>query len=115
MSEFIGLTEATLMTRDFKTNREIILGTIYQNQDLLPFNETFDKDQVISMLNNSGCVGMRIYYGMDTGKKVHALLVGVDSENKDILPENDEAGNFILERSNRVPPGPNPPSSPLNS
>lgn len=115
MSEFIGLPEATIMTGAFKTNREVILGTTYQNLDLLPFNETFDKDQVISMLNNSGCVSMRIYYGMDDGKKVHALLVGVDSENKDILPENDDPGNFILERSNRVPPSPTPPSSPLNS
>jgi hypothetical protein len=115
MSEFIALTEAVGMTRDFKTNRETILGTGYQNQDLLPFNETFEKDKIIDMLNNSGCVGMRLYYGMDSGKKIHALLVGIDSEGKDILPENDDPGNYILERSNRVPPGPTPPSSPLNS
>ena len=113
MSEFITLNDAVVMTRDFKNNAEVILGPIYQNLNLLPINETFDKDQVISMLNNNGCTGLRIYYGMDSTKKLHALLVGVDSENKDILPENDEAGNFILERADRNPPDPTP-SSPLN-
>ena len=113
MSEFIPLYDAVVMTRDFKTNREVILGPIYQNLDLIPYNETFEKNKILDMLGNPDCVGMRIYYGMDTTKKLHALLVGVDSQNKDILPENDDTGNFILERSDRNPPDATP-TSPLN-
>ena len=67
------------------------------------------------MLNNPGCENMRVYYGMDSNKKIHVLLVGVDDSDKDILPVDDEAGNFILERSRRVPPYQAAPSSPLNS
>ena len=113
MSDFITLTEAVTMTRNFKSNREAILGSIYQNLDLLPYNETFEKDQIISMLDNPDCIGLRIYYGMDTTKKLHAILVGVDSENKDILPENDDPGNYIIERGERKPPVVTP-TSPLN-
>lgn len=110
MSEFIGITEAAGMTSQFKTNRNVILGSGYQNLDLLPINETFTKTQVISMLDNTGCEGLRVYYGMDAENKLHVLLVGVDSENKDILPENEEPGNFILERGVRNPPTPTPSS-----
>ena len=114
MSEFIGLTEAAEMHRDFKNFRDVILGPVYQNLDLLPFCETFEKDKILSMLANNDCVAMRVYYSMDANKQLHALLVGVNSENKDILPENDDAGNFILERASRNPPTP-VPSSPLNT
>jgi hypothetical protein len=114
MSDFIDLNEASVMTRTFRGIKEQILGIGYQGLEILPFCETFDAGQVQDMLSNNGCIGLRVYYGMDSNKKIHAILVGVDNEGKDILPEDDNAGNFILERGERNPPTP-PPTSPLNS
>ena len=114
MSAFIDLTEAGEMTRTFRGIKEDILGTVYQNLKILPICETFDAAQVQDMLSNNGCVELRVYFGMDAAKKISAILVGVDSAGKDILPENDDAGNFIIERGTRCPDN-CPPTSPLNS
>ena len=114
MSDFIELSEAEVMTRDYRGIKEQILLAGYQNLGILPVCETFDAAQVRDMLSNNDCVGLRVYYGMDSAKKIHTILVGVNSENKEILPENNEIGNFILERGDRTPPA-QIPSSPLNS
>ena len=114
MSDFIVLSEAIDMTRLFRGMKESILHGDYQGLQILPQCETFDAAQVKSMLGNTNCVGMRIYYGMDENKKIHGILVGVDNEGKDILPENEQAGNYILERGIRCPDN-CPPTSPLNS
>ena len=114
MSEFIDLTEGSGMTRNFRKDKENILDAQYQNLDILPICETFDAAQVISMLGNNGCVSLRIYYGMDSEMKVHAILVGADIDGNDMLPPVGKIENFILERGERCP-FKCPPTSPLNS
>ncbi|MGV3528106.1 MAG: hypothetical protein ACO1OO_04355 [Flavisolibacter sp.] len=119
MSAFISLTEAVQMTTDYRNSRESILATAYQGQNILAICETFDKDQVLQLLNETGCEKLRIYFGMDTGKKVHSILVGVDADDIDILPPGTsltvtEEDELILEKAFRCPET-CPPDSELNT
>lgn len=116
-SHEISLQTAIDMTTLYRTYRETILASNYQNQDILPISETFNRDAIDKLLSESNCAGLRIYYSMDENKKVHAILVGVNSSNEDILPVNslNEAEELIiLEEGQRCPPS-CPPSSDLNS
>jgi hypothetical protein len=111
----ISLAEAIEMTARFRDNRNSILGETYQEQNILPICETFSKSAIEDVLSQDGCEGFRIYYGMDENLKIHAILVGVNDENEDILPsEIEETGGVILEDGQRCPPS-CPPASPLNS
>ncbi|HMJ48488.1 MAG TPA: hypothetical protein VK498_14240, partial [Ferruginibacter sp.] len=98
------------MTALYRDDKETILATTYQNQGILPNSETFDADAVYAILDQEGCKSMRIYYGMNEDHKVHAIIVGVNEENEDMLP----AEPVILEESIRCPTN-CPPSSSLNA
>jgi hypothetical protein len=113
MSQFITLTSAASMAASYRTNKETILASAYQNQNILAVCETFDRSQIDDILAQSGCTGLRIYYGMDSNDKVHAILVGVDSNEADIIfPGTDDS--LIAEQGKRCPTD-CPPSSDLNS
>lgn len=113
MSAFISLRNAAAMTAAYRADKENILDPQYRGLNILCISETFDRTQVLSMLNNTGCDAMRVYYGMDENKKVHAILVGVDADDQDMLPPQGEIGNFIIEEARRCPDH-CPPASPLN-
>ncbi len=55
--------------------------------------EAFGKDAIVKLLEQPGCVGMRIYYGTgEAGRRV-LVLVGVDVDGKDMyLGVLDEKG-----------------------
>lgn len=81
----IPLDKAKKMTKFFRDHRGQNnipgqLGTI------VPICETFDRAGFDALLAQPGCVGVRIYYGMDDTLGLHAIIVGVDAENRDILP-----------------------------
>lgn len=115
----IPLTQAVGMTATFRANRNTILDSEYRNEDVLPLCETFTKSSIEGLLAQQGCEGFRIYYGMDENLKIHAILVGVNGNNADILPlqnsltEEDPEGT-ILEDGQRCPPY-CPAASPLNT
>jgi hypothetical protein len=55
---------------------------------LLPASEAFNKPAILAILKDPRCVGIRIYHGVKKGGKrneVRQIIVGVDSEGKDIL------------------------------
>ena len=117
MNHFISLQEAIDMTSLYRTQRENILKTDFQNQNILPLSEAFDREAFDSVLGKNGCAGLRIYYGMDEDKKIHAIIVGVDENGDDMLPEeqlNSSEDEDIIERGNRCPDI-CPAESPLNS
>lgn len=105
------------MTTLYRVNREVILSTTYQGLEILPLSETFNRDSIEALLKITGCAGIRIYYGMNENKQVHAILVGVNSSNEDQLPTGAAAIGEepeIIERGQRCPPA-CPPDSPLNT
>lgn len=122
-SHAISLDQAVAMTTLYRQNRENILQPQYQFQNILAICETFNKSDIQKLLNENGCEGFRIYYGMSADLQVHAILVGVDSTGADILlPSANDQGNGvkdggdgdILEDGQRCPTY-CPPDSPLNS
>lgn len=81
----ITLEKARKMTRTFRDHRgqNIIPGQI---GDMIPISETFDRAAIDALLAQPGCVSLRIYYGLDDNMKLHAVMVGVDANGRDILP-----------------------------
>lgn len=117
MSHFISLEEAVDMTALYRQQREQIIKTQFQNNDLLPLSETFDRGTIDALLSKTGCAALRIYYGMSTDYKVHAVIVAVNENNEDILPAqtlSTTEDDYIIERGNRCPDI-CPEESPLNT
>ncbi len=113
---FISLSKAVDMTTDYRANKESILATTYQNQDILPLSETFHRNALDTLLAQEGCEGIRVYPGMDENLKIHMLMVGVTEDNEDIIPETNLTENeftSIIEEAHRCPPL-CAPASPLN-
>jgi hypothetical protein len=120
MDHFISLPTAEAMTALYRANRDAILQSQYQGADLLPVCETFDRAAFDVVLARTGCKGIRVYYGMTEDLKIHAIIVGVDANNQDMLPPATLASSaeadddYIIEKGNRCPDL-CPPDSPLNT
>lgn len=118
MSHFISLQEGIDMTSLYRTEKENILKTQFQNQNILPLSESFDRAPFDTVLAKSGCQGLRIYYGMNENLKIHAIIVGVDGQGNDMIPEQNssltEEEEDLIEKGNRCPDL-CPNESPLNS
>ena len=108
MSQFITLESAVAMTTLFRQQRENILDSNYQNQNILPYCESFDRDVFDTVLSQTGCVGLRIYYGMTEDNRLHAIVVGFDENDEDMLPGTQEFN--IIEEGKRCPQECPPPS-----
>lgn len=115
-SHLINLTTAADLTTRFRSNRNSILQTNYQSQDILPLSETFNRNDIDLLLAQEDCAAIRIYYGMDTDLKLHAVMVAVNEDNEDILPSAilNNAEDIIVEEGQRCPIF-CPPQSALNS
>ena len=104
----ISLQEAIDMTTLYRQEKEGILMPAFRGQNVLCNSETFAAADVQALLNQAGCCGLRIYYGMKSALDIHAILVGVNEAGQDILPEakmitTAEEG-LILEEGKRCPP-----------
>jgi hypothetical protein len=113
MNHEIPVTQAAEMTRSYRTMNNDILKTEYQNQNLLPLCETFDRAALDTLLAQDDCKQIRIYYGMDENYKVHAILVGVDGNGNDMIPHMPKDG-VTMENAYRCPTD-CPSASTLNS
>ena len=110
MNHFISLQTAIDMTGLYRSHRESILKTEFQNQNILPLSEAFDRKAFDILLEKEGCAGLRIYYGMTEDLKIHTIIVGTDENGNDLLPgANSPATNSveetddIIENGNRCP------------
>lgn len=120
MSHFIPLEKAIEMNALYRSEKENILAEKFTGQNILAVCESFDRAAFDRLLAQPDCAGIRIYYGMDETLKVHAVIVGYNAQDQDILPSvttsarstEDEFGG-VVEEGNRCPDI-CPPASPLN-
>ena len=101
MNHFITLKEAIEMTRLYREQRNALLREGLGDKNILPFSETFDRAAFDALLAQPGCTALRIYYGMDPTLKVHAITVGVNAKNEDLLPGE---GNVVASATEEEPP-----------
>ena len=103
------------MTTSYRETLNSLLNPDYLAKGIMPTCETFDKELVQTVLNQDGCTGLRIYMGMDEEQGVKLILIGVDAEDRDMLPSDAELedNGGILDNGMRCPDI-CPPSSSLN-
>jgi hypothetical protein len=117
----ISLKRSIEMTSLYRKNKEKILLPDVLGKNILPISETFNREAIDRLLAQPNCAGLRIYYSMDESLKLHAIIVGVDEANKDILPssteskEGDDDGGEIVEDGVLCPPNCPKDPSPLNT
>lgn len=65
----------------------------------------FGRETYERLLDEDKCVGIRAYYAIDNKGAKQLLLVGVDENGNDILPnENGDGGGEIMDNSSACPP-----------
>ena len=118
----ISLAKAKDMTHRYQQKRNDILKDEYAGKNVLSICETFSKEAFDAYFTNDQCKGIRIYYGMDGDMLVHAIIVGVDDQNRDMLPKDNgsmlrataegdgDDDPPLLEESERCPEECPPPS-----
>lgn len=122
MKHFISLEKAKTMTALYRKERGNVVTPEHAQKGTLSLSETFDAEPFRVILSKPDCTGLRIYYGMDDTHKIHAIIVGVNAKNEDILPVENTIGvvgavtvnDTIIEDSYFCPPV-CPVTSPLNS
>src|SRR5438309_8651484 len=86
----ITLNDASLLTKEYrKKNPGQILGGF------------FGKTALLDLLNQTGCVGIRYYYGIDSSGNKVLVLCGADANENDIL---GPGSNVCKEMSLICPP-----------
>jgi hypothetical protein len=86
MNNSITLQQAVDMTTLFRQEKDNIVNPKLIGQNILPVCETFDRDIFDAILAQPGCVKMRIYSGLNPQLQLRAVIVGVNSNDEDILP-----------------------------
>jgi hypothetical protein len=86
----ISFEEAKKMTTKFRAEKDAIMKDEHKGKHLIPHCESFDRTPFDQLLQREDCKGIRIYYGMkENDKRVHAIIVGIDSEGRDIVTSVD--------------------------
>lgn len=115
-NHFISLQEAIEMTSRCREQKINVIKSEFQDRGIISNCETFDRESFDKLLAQEGCEGIRIYSGMDDTLKLKVIVVGVDEDNRDMLPSDQTAldeENNIIEQGLPCPPT-CPPPSPLN-
>lgn len=86
--EFITLEDGAAMTARYRSSVEP--GTVT--------GQFVGKEKLIQILNQPGCVGIRMYYGLDEHNENSVVAVGVDSN------ENDITSGYIIDYFIKCPP-----------
>jgi hypothetical protein len=87
IDHFIPLSQAVDMTTLYRENKEGILASQYQNTNILPICESFNRSIFDTILAQQNCEGIRLYFGMDQNLNVRMIIVGVNGDNEDMVPE----------------------------
>jgi len=119
----IPLSRAKQLKANFKEKKGQLINPKIPATDVIPDSETFNREAIDRLLALPGCVGIRIYYGLDEEFKLHSILVGVDEQGNDlIIPDTNTTSTTgltaagegeVVEDGIRCPPH-CPPTSDIN-
>lgn len=101
----ISLEDAVKLTSSFRRGRIELTRQLrdpsYLNKNFnLSFAEKINRDAIAELLNLKGAKGIRIYFGRDFARKdtdttrIRMVLVAVDNQGKDILPDFPRQGTL---------------------
>lgn len=107
-NNLITLDAAIKMTTLYRQEMNNILAEPFKGQNILAVCETFNRAAFDTLLAETNCTSIRVYYGMGDDLKVHAIIVGVNSDNQDILPSTgltamSDTDPVIIEEAFRCP------------
>lgn len=97
MKHFITPAQAKKLTHNFRHNRERMVRDEFHGPRTLPLCETFDRKAFDDLLAQPGCTSIRFYFGMDEGREVKLIAVGVNEKGQDILPDANRTADFSTE------------------
>jgi hypothetical protein len=92
-----SLEKAVQMASRFREKRETILVPEIRDAGILPVCETFYAKDIQRILNQPGCVKLRVYFGMDDKQRVHPIIIGADDQDADILPSENVIESMATE------------------
>ena len=95
-TNLISLEEAARLTGNFRKQKESLIAREFGGKNVLPICETFPRDAFDKLLSQQGCVGVRVYFGMDEENQVRLVVVGVDKEGRDMLASSSPVSNNKL-------------------
>lgn len=99
MSNFITLQEATELTARFRDNKEKMLMPTFKGA--LANSITFEAQAIRALIDQTDCVGFRMYNGMNEDLTVCAVFVGVNEHGEDILNGDN---SVIVDKGKTCPP-----------
>ncbi|MBI3234174.1 MAG: hypothetical protein HYZ42_09065 [Bacteroidetes bacterium] len=112
---FISLSTAITMTSTYRSNKESILIPDKRGLNILLNSETFNRSAFDALLAQPGCAGIRIYFGMTMDNKIRVIAVGVNAQDSDMLPGDEQAvDEFVIVEEGLPCPELCPAPSPLN-
>ena len=116
-SNLIALAKAKQLKNFFKAQKGQLINPKITAKDVIPDSETFNRTAIDKLLALPGCVGIRIYSGLDEEFKLHSILVGVNEKGEDLIiptttAATEEEGGEVVEDGMRCPPNCPPPSNP---
>ncbi len=97
-AHFISKDEAKKMIAVYKEHKNRDLNM--KSKEIFALTESFDAEAFRILLARPGVKRIRVYYGMSDDLRLHAIIVGVDANNVDMLDGVDS----ILERGVVCPP-----------
>ena len=113
------------LTSNYEKNKTKILKKKFHGEAILPTSETFDRAAFDQLLSQEGCVGVRIYFGMDEDLKVQLVVVGVNEKGQNLRPSTSKLKKiedsdvvtepvFAFSGMDRCPPDCPPPDDPTD-
>lgn len=99
---FISLDTAKDLIGRYRENFNDIATPEYK--DSLKYSETFDAAAIKAILDQSGCVSFRAYYGMKEDNAMCLVFFGVDANDNNIVNSTNGEEDVIVEFGKNCPP-----------
>lgn len=105
MNHAISLEKAIRMTTRYREQKDKLIDPAFAGKNVLPFSETFDRAAFDRLLSQPGCAGLRIYFGLNEEGQLRTIIVGVNEDQNDLLPNDHLAEDGdIVEDGKTCPP-----------